>query len=171
MSKFIQTHFFHSSTFPLSTKQIREKIKFFLSSHFSTSPTKRTLRDQNNILPIYIYIYIVRDRENLGALRKGCKHRHLPFFRIMRGVANYFFIKKKNTIHNSHVNNTSNFINWLYKYNLVEYLYKALVLDTIYVKKIQSFHPRYNLPKQNKALVLPTKNSKVWMLGYRMGRY
>ena len=30
---------------------------------------------------------------------------------------------------------TSNFINGLYKYNFVEYLYKALVLDTIYVKK------------------------------------
>ena len=30
--------------------------------------------------------------------------------------------------------NTSNVISWLYKYNLVEYLYKALVLNTIYVK-------------------------------------
>ena len=28
MSKFIQTHFFHLSTFPLSTKQIGEKKKY-----------------------------------------------------------------------------------------------------------------------------------------------
>ena len=41
------------------------------------------------------------------------------------------------------------------KYNLVEYLYKVLVQDTIYVKEIQGFGikeiqgfgPRYNLPK------------------------
>ena len=47
----------------------------------------------------------------------------------------------------------------MYKYNLVEYHYKALVLNTIYVKKktkIQSYGPTHNLPKQNKALVLPT---------------
>ena len=34
--------------------------------------------------------------------------------------------------YNSHVQKYLKFINWLYKYNLVEYLYKALVLDTIY---------------------------------------
>ena len=34
MSKFIQTHFFHPSTFLLPTKQKGEKIKYFLSSHF-----------------------------------------------------------------------------------------------------------------------------------------
>ena len=50
MSKFIQTHFFHPSTFPLQTKQKGEKIKSFpsshnfLSSHFSTPPTKRTIK-------------------------------------------------------------------------------------------------------------------------------
>ena len=30
MSKFIQTHFFYSSTFPLPTKQKWEKLKYFL---------------------------------------------------------------------------------------------------------------------------------------------
>ena len=75
MSKFIQTHFFHPftfllptkqkeeklkyflsslfhhfiifypSTFSLPTKQKREKIKSFLSSHFSTPPTKQTLKE------------------------------------------------------------------------------------------------------------------------------
>ena len=50
MSKFIQTHFFHPSIFPLPTKQKGEKLKFFLSSHhflsfyFSTLPTKRALK-------------------------------------------------------------------------------------------------------------------------------
>ena len=55
MSKFIQTHFFIPSTFLLSTKQKENKIKsfhpltfpssyHFLSPHFSTSPTKRTLK-------------------------------------------------------------------------------------------------------------------------------
>ena len=55
MSKFIQTHFFHSSTFSLSTKQKEGKLKsflsptflsshHFLSSYFSTPPTKRTLK-------------------------------------------------------------------------------------------------------------------------------
>ena len=70
----------------------------------------------------------------------------------MCGVATYFFIKKirKNKIqYIVHMSkSTSNFINGLYKYNFVEYLYKALVLDTIYVKKKkQNFGPRYNLPK------------------------
>ena len=36
--------FFHPSTFPLSTKQKWEKIKYFLSSYFTTPPTKWTLR-------------------------------------------------------------------------------------------------------------------------------
>ena len=61
----------------------------------------------------------------------------------------------------------------MYKYNLVEYHYKALVLNTIYVKKktkIQSYGPTHNVPKQNKALVLPTQDSNVRGLGYRMGR-
>ena len=44
MSKFIQTHFFHPSTFSLPTKQKGEKINFFLSSHFSIPPTKWTLK-------------------------------------------------------------------------------------------------------------------------------
>jgi len=35
MGKFIQTHFFYFFTFSLPTKQIRDKIKYFLSSHFS----------------------------------------------------------------------------------------------------------------------------------------
>ena len=49
MSKFIQIYFFHHSTFPLPTKQKGEKIKSllsshnFLSSHFSTSPTKQII--------------------------------------------------------------------------------------------------------------------------------
>ena len=53
MSKFIQIYFFHHSTFPLPTKQKGEKIKSllsshnFLSSHFSTPPTKRTLKEFN----------------------------------------------------------------------------------------------------------------------------
>ena len=35
MSKFIQTYFFHHSTFPLTTKQKREKLKFFsILPHF-----------------------------------------------------------------------------------------------------------------------------------------
>ena len=34
MSKFIQIHFFHSSTFPLPAKQKWEKLKYFLSSLF-----------------------------------------------------------------------------------------------------------------------------------------
>ena len=38
MSKFIQSHFFHPSTFPLPTKKKMRKIKIFLSSHFSTLP-------------------------------------------------------------------------------------------------------------------------------------
>ena len=33
MSKLIQTHFFHFSTFPLPTKQKEEKIKYYLYSH------------------------------------------------------------------------------------------------------------------------------------------
>ena len=36
--------------------------------------------------------------------------------------------------------------------------------------KIQSYGPTHNLPKQNKALVLPTQDSNVRGLGYRMGR-
>ena len=36
MNKFIQTYFFQPSIFPLSTKQKGGKLKFFLSSHFST---------------------------------------------------------------------------------------------------------------------------------------
>ena len=35
INKFIQTHFFYFSTFSLPTKQKWEKLKFFLSSHFS----------------------------------------------------------------------------------------------------------------------------------------
>ena len=42
MSKFIQTHFFH--IFALLTKQKWGKLKYFLSSHFSTISTKWTLR-------------------------------------------------------------------------------------------------------------------------------
>ena len=38
MIKFIQTHFFHPSTFLLSTKQKWEKIKSFLFSHFFILP-------------------------------------------------------------------------------------------------------------------------------------
>ena len=38
MNKFIQTHFLRYSTFPLSTKQNGEKVKNFLSSHFSILP-------------------------------------------------------------------------------------------------------------------------------------
>ena len=38
MSKFIQTYFFHPSTFLFPTKQKGEKIKSFLSSHFSILP-------------------------------------------------------------------------------------------------------------------------------------
>ena len=37
MSKFIQIHFFYSSTFPLLTKQKGRKLKSFLFSHFFTS--------------------------------------------------------------------------------------------------------------------------------------
>ena len=44
MSKFIQTHFFHSFTFSLLTKQKWGKLKYFLSFHFSTLSTKWTLR-------------------------------------------------------------------------------------------------------------------------------
>ena len=44
MSKFIQTHFFHSFTFALLTKQKWGKLKYFVSSHFSTLSTKWTLR-------------------------------------------------------------------------------------------------------------------------------
>ena len=36
--------------------------------------------------------------------------------------------------YNSLVQKYLTFINWLYKYNLVYFLYKALVLNTIYVK-------------------------------------
>ena len=50
MSKFIQTHFFHPSTFSLPTKQKWGKINFFLSSHFSTPPTKQTLSDEKKIV-------------------------------------------------------------------------------------------------------------------------
>ena len=52
MSKFIQTHFFHPSTFSLLIKQNREKLKYFLSSHFSTPPTKRTLSDNSTYINI-----------------------------------------------------------------------------------------------------------------------
>ena len=38
MSKFIQTHFFHSFTFPLPTKQKGGKLKIFLSAHFFILP-------------------------------------------------------------------------------------------------------------------------------------
>ena len=38
MSKFIQTYFFHPSTFLFPTKQKGEKIKSFLFSHFSILP-------------------------------------------------------------------------------------------------------------------------------------
>jgi len=40
---------------------------------------------------------------------------------------------------------------------LVEYRYKALVPNTIDVKKIQSFGPRYYLPKQKYDTILRTK--------------
>ena len=61
------------------------------------------------------------------------------------GVATYFLLQKKEKrkkkkekktmMHNLHIWNSSSFINWIYKYNLVEYHYKALVLNTIYVKQ------------------------------------
>ena len=38
MSKFIQRHFFHHSTFSLSTKQKWGKLIFFLFPHFSNLP-------------------------------------------------------------------------------------------------------------------------------------
>ena len=44
ISKFIQTHFFYFFSFSLSTKQKREKLKSFLSSHFSILPIKWILR-------------------------------------------------------------------------------------------------------------------------------
>ena len=64
MSKFIQTHIFHPSTFPLPTKQKWEKLKsflffhfsifppfqYFLSSHFSTLPTKQNFKDQHDAI-------------------------------------------------------------------------------------------------------------------------
>ena len=59
MSKFIQTHFFHPSIFPLPTKQKGKKLKFFLSSHyfifshFSTPPTKWTLR----VLVLDVFVF------------------------------------------------------------------------------------------------------------------
>ena len=43
MGKFIQTHFFHPFTFPLPTKQKWRKLKYFLSFHLFTPPTKQTL--------------------------------------------------------------------------------------------------------------------------------
>ena len=49
-----------------------------------------------------------------------------------------------------HIQNTSNVIDWIKKYNLVDSPYKALVLVTIYAKKkkkIQNFGPSYILPK------------------------
>ena len=52
MNKFIQIYFFHHFTFSLPTKQKEGKLKsflsshHFLSSHFSTPPTKHILKSQ-----------------------------------------------------------------------------------------------------------------------------
>ena len=48
MSKFIQTHIFHLSTFSLSTKQKLGKLKYFLSFHFFIPSTKQALNIYEN---------------------------------------------------------------------------------------------------------------------------
>ena len=93
MSKFIQTHFFHSSNFSLSTKQKEDKIKSFLSSHFSHPPTFPLLHPNRPLRPTFIsYWYKVspkknnnkekeRETTNTRCRKKLCRKRIKHFFK------------------------------------------------------------------------------------------
>ena len=53
----------------------------------------------------------VRDWGILGALRKGCRHQHLPFSRF-HGVATYFISKIRKLYKLQHMLNNNLLINW-----------------------------------------------------------
>ena len=97
-----------------------------------------------SLFQVLFIVESVRDWGILGALRKRCRHQHLPFSRF-HGVATYFISKIRKLYKLQHMLNNNLLINW-----------KQLHLVEIILHRFDSYFQSNKKKKNTKLCFLVT---------------